>query len=150
MTIWLKDYPQTLKEFNYLMIENKKIIQGITIIEEEFAREEEDDIVPSFAPDPTLDAELNEVREKEKKIKLSREFTKEQRCEIFETCLAINQMAKNSPLGSEVRLTHIHKTKFKGPDPPILTQEEEEDEGRKEQEQVYYSEFAVIYKKEIE
>lgn len=55
-------------------------------------------------------------------------------------------MAKSSPLNSEFRLTHVQKLLFKGPDPPIQTEEEEEDEGRKEYEQTFYDDFAQSFK----
>jgi len=47
MTIWLKDFPQSLAEFRALFA-LKQLIHGVFAIEEAFIQEQEDDFILHF------------------------------------------------------------------------------------------------------
>ena len=112
MTIWLKDFPQTLEEYKALYA-LKQGVNGVFLVEEKFLPEEADDysLTSMGAAGQTEQAE-EEARRAEEKARS--EFTAKERVALLRTALELPRLLRSGALGAEAdTLLTVQRLKFK-------------------------------------
>ena len=112
MTIWLKDFPQTLDEYKALYA-LKQGVNGVFLVEEKFLPDEADDLsVPNMEGIEQGEPTEEEARRAEEKART--EYTAKERVALLRTALELPRQLRSGALGAEAdSLLTVQRLKFK-------------------------------------